>query len=353
MEVRSLVKTECTTPSLSFAKAVRREIVAGFDGGDITSDAGSLLLREVNLRAGLLEDLAGCFVDHRNPDLIEHSVLDLVSQRVYGLCLGYEDLNDHDDLRLDPLLAVLVGKRDPKGNDRHRERDRGKALAGKSTLNRLELTPERVPAKELYKKIPLNQGAADRLFVQWFLDAHDEPPEEIVIDLDATDDPLHGNQEGRFFHGHYDEYCYLPLYIFCGEFLLCARLRTADKNAAGDVVKELAWILARIRAAWPEVRIIVRGDSDFSRDETMTFCEAFPGVDYVFGLRTNSRLAEALSKQLAAAKQECEETGEAARIFKNFYYRTRKSWSRSRRVVGKAEHIPGKSNPRFVVTSLS
>jgi hypothetical protein len=307
----------------------------------------------VNLRTGILEDFTGCFVDHRNPDLIEHTVLDLVSQRVYALCLGYEDLNDHDDLRLDPLLAALAGKRDPKGRDRHRERDRGKALAGKSTLNRLELTPETVPDKELYKKIPLDQGAADRLFVQWFLDAHDEPPEEIVIDLDATDDPLHGNQEGRFFHGHYDEYCYLPLYIFCGEFLLCARLRTADKNAAGDVVKELAWILAQIRAAWPAVRIIIRGDSDFSRDETMVFCEALPGVDYVFGLRTNSRLAEAISKQLAAAKQECEETGEAARIFKNFYYRTRKSWSRSRRVVGKAEHIPGKSNPRFVVTSLS
>ena len=347
------MKTECTTPPLPFSKVVRREIVARFNGGDVTSDAGSLLLRELNLRTGFLEDFAGCFFDHRNPDLIEHTVLELVSQRIYGLCLGYEDLNDHDDLRVDPLLAALVGKRDPKGNDRLRGRDRGKALAGKSTLNRLELTADHVAENELYKKIALDQGAADRLFVKWFLDAYDEPPEEIVIDLDATDDPLHGKQEGRFFHGYYREYCYLPLYIFCGEFLLCARLRTADKNAAGDVVKELAWIIAQIREAWPEVRIIVRGDSDFSRDETMSFCEALPGVDYVFGLRRNSRLAEAIASQLADAKRECEKTGEAARIFKNFYYRTRKSWSRSRRVVGKAEHLPGKSNPRFVVTSLS
>jgi len=347
------VKTECTIPPLPFSKALRREIVARFDGGDVTSDAGSLLLREVNLRTGILEDFAGCFADHRKPEWIEHTVLDLVSQRIYGLCLGYEDLNDHDDLRVDPLLAALVGKADPKGRDRHRERDRGKALAGKSTLNRLELTAEQVGDHELYKKIALDQSAADRLFVKWFLDAHDEPPEEIVIDLDATDDPLHGNQEGRFFHGYYREYCYLPLYIFCGEFLLCARLRTADQDGAAGSVEELRWIIPQIREAWPEVRIVIRGDSGFCREEIMAFGEALPGVDFVLGLQKNPRLVDAISWQLAEAEKECTRTGEAARIFKNFYYQPlRKKWRRSRRVVGKAEHIPGKSNPRFVVTSL-
>jgi len=302
----------------------------------------------------ILRDFAACFTDHRRPDLIEHTVLDLVSQRVYALCLGYEDLNDHDDLRRDPLLAALVGKRDPKGRDRQKERDRGKALAGKSTLNRLELTAEHVGPKEAYKKVALDQGAADRLFVKWFLDAHDEAPEEIVLDLDATDDPLHGNQEGRFFHGYYDEYCYLPLYIFCGEFLLCARLRTADQDGAAGSVDELSRIVAQIREAWPEVRIVIRGDSGFCREEIMVFCEALPGVDYVLGLAKNSRLLEAMADQLAEAERQSEETGEAVRIFKNFYYRPhRNKWSRSRRIVGKAEHVPGKSNPRFVVTSLS
>ena len=348
------MKTECTTPPLPFTKAVRREIVARFDGGDVTSDGGCLLLREVDLRTDVLKDFAGCFVDHRNPDLIEHTVLDLVSQRVYGLCLGYEDLNDHDDLRVDPLLAALVGKRDPKGRDRHRKRDRGKALAGKSTLNRLELTAEHVPAKELYKKIALDQGAVDRLFVKWFLDAHDEPPEEIVIDLDATDDPLHGKQEGRHFSGYYREYCYLPLYIFCGEFLLCARLQTADKDASAGSVRELAWIIAQIREAWPDVHILIRGDSGFCREGIMAFCESLADVDFVLGLAKNSRLTRAISMQLEQAKRKSLQNDEPVRIFKNFYYQPlKKTWSRSRRVVGKAEHIPGKSNPRFVVTSLS
>ncbi len=348
------MKTECTTPPLPFSKAVRREIVARFDGGDVTSDAGSLLLREVNLRTGILEDFAGCFVDHRKPEWIEHTVLDLVSQRIYGLCLGYEDLNDHDDLRVDPLLAALVGKADPKGRDRQRKRDRGKALAGKSTLNRLELTAEHVADHEPYKKIALDQGAADRLFVKWFIDAHHQPPKEIVIDLDATDDRLYGDQEGRFFHGYYDAYCYLPLYIFCGQFLLCARLRTADQDGAAGSVRELRWIIAQIRAAWPEVRIVIRGDSGFCREDLMAFSESLSGVDFVLGLQKNSRLLQAISGPLARAEEECIRTGEEVRIFKNFYYQPhRKRWSRSRRVVGKAEHLPGKSNPRFVVTSLS
>jgi hypothetical protein len=328
--------------------------VAHFNGGDVTSDAGSLLLREVELRTGILAEFARCFTDHRDPKLTEHSVLDLVSQRIYGICLGYEDLNDHDDLRLDPLLAALVGKLDPKGGDRRLERDRGKALAGKSTLNRLELSDEHVSEDEPYKKIALDQKAADRLFVMWFLDAHEEPPEEIVLDLDATDDPLHGKQEGRFFSGYYREYCYLPLYIFCGEFLLCARLRTADKDASKGSVDELDWIISLIRKAWPEVRIIVRADSGFCREDLMATCEALPNVDYVLGLQRNARLIAAIGKQLAQAERGCERTGEATRVFKNFYYQPlKKKWSRSRRVVAKAEHIPGKSNPRFIVTSLS
>jgi hypothetical protein len=247
----------------------------------------------------------------------------------------------------------LVGKVDPKGRHRHRERDRGKALAGKSTLNRLELGKDHVPGDELYKKIVIHQDAVDRLLIDTFLDAHDEPPEEIILDLDATDDPLHGKQEGRFFHGYYREYCYLPLYIFCGEFLLLARLRTADRDAAAGSETELDRIIRQIREAWPEVKILVRGDSGFCRESLMAFCEALPGVDYVFGLAKNSRLTEAIRGQLGEAERECARTGKPARRFKNFYYATRKTWSRSRRVVGKAEQIPGKSNPRFVVTSLS
>src|SRR5712671_3032501 len=335
------MSTECSQFVFGFHPQKRREIRAQFDGGAITSDGGGLLLREVEKQDGILRQFAACFTDYRNPDLIEHKVEEMVAQRVYGLALGYEDLNDHEELRNDPLLAVLVEKSDP----------RSQVLAGKRTLNRLELTKETASAKERYKKIALDHGAVDRLLVEVFLEAHREAPKEIILDLDATDDPLHGKQEGRFFHGYYGQYCYLPLYVFCGEFLLCARLRSSNIDASSGSVEELQRIVAQIRAAWPQVHIVVRGDSGFCREELMSWCEA-EGVDYLLGLAKNERLKTEIEKEMGEAKAQHQETGRAARLFKELLYQTRKSWSRARRVVAKAEHLEKGENPRFVVTSL-
>ena len=344
--------TECTSRDLVFQPLGPRAVIGRFDGGTISSDGGCLLLGEAERLTGALRQLAACFTDHRDADAIEHTVAQLVAQRVYGLALGYEDLNDHDTLRLDPLLATLVGKADPTGAGRPRRRDRGKALAGKSTLNRLELTPPDATAESRYQKVVARPEAIERLFVELFLQAHHVPPAQIVLDLDATDDPLHGHQEGRFFHGYYKEFCYLPLYVFCGEHLLAAKLRTADNDASHGTVAELERIIPQVRAAWPAVRILVRGDSGFCREEIMAWCEAH-GVDYLFGLARNSRLVEALGPALADAHARYLQTGVAARVFADFAYRTRDSWGRARRVVGKAEHLPKGPNPRFVVTSLS
>jgi hypothetical protein len=326
-------------------------MVARFDGGEITSDGGGVLLKETERRTGIVRRFAGCFRDHRDPERVEHRVEELVGQRVYGLALGYEDVNDHDELRRDPLLATLVGKEDPTGRDRVRERDRGKALAGKSTLNRLELTPEGAGPESRYKKIVVEGEAVDRFFVEVFLDVHEEAPERIELDLDATDDPLYGEQEGRFFHGYYGCYCYLPLYIFCGEHLLCARLRPSNIDASAGAVEELERIVGQIRERWPEVEIVIRGDSGFAREEIMGWCEE-RGVGYVLGLAKNARLKGEIEEELEAVREEHERTGKAARTFKDFRYRTLKSWSRERRVVGKAEHLSKGANPRFVVTSL-
>ena len=340
--------TDCILPQLEFQGMTRRTVVASFDGGTVSSDGGALLLAEVDRRLGLLESFAACFKDHRNPDLVEHSLEELVRQRVFGLALGYEDLNDHDELRTDPLLASAVGKSDPTGSDRRQQQDRGKPLAGKSTLNRLEWGTVK---QDRYRKISLDTEAVDRFFVDVFLAAYPKAPAEIVLDLDATDDPLHGEQEGRFFHGYYGGYCYLPLYIFCGFHLLCSRLREANVDASFGAVTELERIVARIRQSWPEVRIIVRGDSGFAREELMSWCESH-GVDFVLGLARNARLQRAVGGELAQARAQFEESGKAARVFKDFVYRTKKSWSRQRRVVGKAEHLPKGTNPRFIVTSL-
>jgi hypothetical protein len=346
------METECSRCSFDFQPLSGREITARFDGGTITSDAGGLLLREVEARTGLLAELARCFDDHRDLELVEHSIADLVKQRVFALALGYEDLNDHDQLRTDPLLATLVGKCDVTGQDRLAPRDRGKPLAGKSTLNRWELTPAGAHEKSRYKKIVARHNDLATWFVDAYLRLEPQPPEEIVLDLDATDDPLHGQQAGRFFHGYYKSYCYLPLYIFCGEHLLLAKLRPSNIDAAAGSVKQVAWIVARIREQWPEVRIILRADSGFCREELMAWCEK-NRVDFAFGLAKNKRLVKILGGELYAAQQAFQATGEAARQFKDFEYRTRKSWSCVRRVVGKAEHLPKGSNPRFVVTSLS
>lgn len=345
------MRTECNKKTYDFQTLGSREVVASFDGGQITSDGGALLLRELEAKRGLVRQLARCFIDHRDPGLIEHTVEELIKQRVYGLALGYEDLNDHDQLRRDPLMAVLVGKEDPSGQDRARKQDQGHPLAGKSTLNRLELTPAEATAADRYKKIVVNPAAVEEFFLKVFLQAHPREPEEIVLDFDATDDPIHGEQEGRFFHGYYREYCYLPLYVFCNGYVLCARLRPSNVDASEGAVDDLERIVGHIRKVWPKVKIIVRGDSGFARDRMMSWCEG-NGVDYALGLARNCRLEEELAALLQQARQEYERTGQAARLFHDFSYQTRDSWSRPRRVVGKAEYLAKGPNPRFVVTSL-
>ncbi len=349
------------TPLPPLTPLGRRGVVAGFDGGTITSDGGAVLLRELEQRTGILRRFAACFTDYRDADRVEHSVYDLVAQRVYGLALGYEDLNDHDTLRTDPLLAVLVGKDDPAGSGRARERDAGKALAGKSTLNRLELTPAGADESSRYKKVVAHCRDIQGLFVDLFLLAHAKdpaPPERVVLDLDATDDPVHGDQLGRFFHGYYGHYCYLPLYIFCGEHLLCAMLRPSDIDGGAGAVGQLQRVVSAIRKAWPQVKVVVRGDSGFCREHLMGWCER-EGVDYVLGLAKNPRLGAMIAgpmgqaeRLFAASGRAAGEAKPAARVFVDLEYRTLDSWSRSRRVVAKAEHLSGGPNPRFVVTSL-
>jgi hypothetical protein len=343
--------TECNQKTFAFQSLKRRKVVARFDGGNITSDCGAVLLRETELRTRIVKQFADCFTDYRDPDLIEHTVQDLIAQRVYGLALGYEDLNDHDQLRADPLLAVLLDHPDPLGTQRRKERDRGKALAGKSTLNRLELTPADANAQSRYQKIVYKRKALENLFVELFLQAHATPPSAITLDLDATDDPLYGKQEGRFFHGYYKEYCYLPLYIFCGEHLLCARLRPANIDGAAGALKQVQRIVTLIREKWPQVRIILRGDSGFCREHLMTWCER-NGVFYIFGLAKNVRLEKELAFEMAQAQAEFERTKQAARVFRDFMYQTLHSWCCARRVVGKAEYLEKGANPRYVVTNI-
>jgi len=341
--------TECNPDLFGFAPVGRREVVGSFDGGSITSDGGALLLRQTDQVIGLTGRLAACFDDHRSQELIEHSVETLVGQRVFGNALGYEDINDHDELRHDPTQAVLAGKL-ASG------RANCAPVAGKSTLNRLELSRAE-PTR--YHKISHDPAAIESLFVTLFLEAHKTPPAEIIIDLDATDDPLHGQQEGRFFHGYYDCFCYLPLYIFCGRELLAAKLRPANIDAAAGSVEEVARIVAQIRTQWPDTRIVLRGDSGFAREALMAWCEAH-AVDYIFGLAGNSRLVDDIAVPLAAAREGYRQTGRPARQFWDFTWRPRKkAWSRERRVIAKAEwiqsakQIKGEANPRFIVTSLT
>lgn len=331
--------TECTQKSFQFAAHFSRRVVAEFSAERLTTDGGVLLLRQVDRRIQLLSRLTSCFVDQRDPLRVEHRVAEMVAQRVYGLALGYEDLNDHEQLRHDPLLGLLAGKRDLDA-----------VLAGKSTLNRMELSGED-PASSRYHKIGYVEEKIDGLLVDLFLEAHAEAPLRIVLDLDSTDVTLHGHQEARFFHGYYDSYCYLPLYIFAGDHLLCARLRPADQDGASGAVDEVRRIVAQIRQRWPQVEIVLRADSGFCREELMGWCEQ-QHVEYVLGLARNERLLHSIGPEMRQAQQQCKETGKPARVFTAFDYRTHKSWSRSRRVIAKAESIPDKDNPRFVVTSL-
>ena len=333
--------TECTPELFEFAPVEGRRVVGGFDGGRLTSDAGALLLGSADRAIGLVDRFAACFRDGRRAELIEHEVRTLVGQRVFGIALGYEDLNDHDELRHDPVMALLAGKL--------AARRRGCApVAGKSTLNRLELSRDEV---RRYHKISHDGAAIERLLVDLFLEAHEQAPEEIVLDLDATDDPLHGHQEGRFFHGYYDCYCYLPLYVFCGRHLLAAKLRRSNIDGSAGAQEEVARIVGQVRERWPEVRVLLRADSGFAREALMAWCEA-NGVDYLFGLQRNTRLVGEIEAELADAAVESTITGAPARRFKDFFWSTRDSWSRRRRVIAKAEWTGGEANPRFLVTSL-
>jgi len=359
--------TECIQNSFAFHPLGNREIIARFDAPAITSDAGGLLLRELDSKFHLIQQFSDGFHDFRDPKWTKHTLQELLGQRIFGLALGYEDLNDHEQLRHDPLMAVLAGKIDPVPAE-------GFALAGKSTLNRLELTPVRASENSRYKKIVANHGQIENFFVDTFLRLYPHcqasskaqsakkggkstakktrPPKRIVLDLDATDDPLHGDQAGRFFHGYYGCYCYLPLYIFCGNHLLCAKLRPSNIDAAAGSVKQLERIVTRIRQQWPHVQIVIRGDGGFCREAIMSWCETNQ-VDFLLGLAKNNRLKKIIGKELHDAKMQFEATGKASRVFKDFTYQTQKSWGRERRVVGKAEHLAKGPNPRFVVTSLS
>jgi hypothetical protein len=329
--------TECIQETFAFTAHFSRRVEAEFTAGQVSSDGGALLLREVDRRIDLVKRLAGCFLDGRSPLLVKHQVSEMLAQRIYGLALGYEDLNDHDELRRDPLLGLLSGKRQLE-----------EELAGKSTLNRLELAGRTTR----YHKISYSAEAMDRLLVDLYLESHNSPPEQIVLDLDATDIPLYGHQPERFFHGYYDSYCYLPLYLFAGDQVLCARLRPANQDAAAGAVQEVSRIVEQIRQRWAEVKIVLRADSGFCREELMAWCESHH-VDYVFGLARNQRLGKIIGAHMHQARMLHHSTGQAARVFTEFSYQTRKSWSRSRRVVAKAEYLDKGENPRFIVTSMT
>jgi hypothetical protein len=332
--------TECSETLFPFEAHFSRQVVGQFAGDRLTTEGGSLLLRQAEHKIGLLRRVAACFTDYRQPERIEHRLEEMLAQRIYGLALGYEDLNDHEQLRQDPPLGVLAGKK-----------DLGEPLAGKSTLNRLELIPAGSPDAERYNKISYSAEALDALLVDLFLEARPCAPREIVLDLDATDTPLHGRQEARFFHGYYGHYCYLPLYVFCGDHLLCARLRPSNIDASAGSLEEVQRIVWQIRARWPETRIILRADSGFCRQELLSWCEN-NDVNYVFGFARNKRLRRVIGRAMQEAKQEHQRTGKPARVFCEFTYRTKKSWSQARRVIAKAEQIEGKENPRYLVTSL-
>ncbi len=334
--------TQCNPEPLVFAPVEGRSVVASFDGGAISSDAGALLLGATDRAINLVERFASCFSDGRDPERIEHAITTLVGQRVFGIALGYEDLVDHDQLRHDPVLAVLAGKLTARRSD-------CAPLAGKSTLNRLEHAPSGAPSR--HHRIGHDGQAIERLFVNLFLDAHPRAPKQIILDLDATDDPIHGDQEGRFFHGYYDCYCYLPLYVFCGRHLLAAKLRRANIDASAGAVEEVARLVAHIRARWPRTRILLRADSGFAREPLVEWCEQ-NRVDFVFGLARNARLVEEIAVELIQAEDEAERTLTPARVFRDFRWSTLESWSRRRRVIGKAEWTRGEANPRFIVTSL-
>lgn len=328
--------TQCSQGELDLGRSGVRKLVGAFDGGAITSNGGVVLLAAADRSIGLGRRLSACFTDHRLAPAVRHSVGDLLRQRIFAIALGHEDLIDHDALRDDPALTAVLDKPDGR-------------LAGKSTLNRLEHAGK--IGSDRHHKLDHDVDAIERLFVDLFLDAHREPPIRIVLDLDATDDPVYGDQEGRHFHGYYDCYCYLPLYIFCGRHLLAAKLRPSSIDAADGSVAEVARIVAQIRVRWPRTTIVIRADSGFCRDDLMTWCET-NNVQYVLGLAGNSRLVAKLAPEMRKAKRRSNRTGQPARVFADFDYCTRRSWTSKRRVIGKAEWTNGGANPRFIVTNI-
>lgn len=334
--------TECSA-RIDFERVSGRRVEGAFDGGLVSSDGGLLLMREMLSRNGLLKRFSLCFTDHRDQSQVMHSVEDLVTQRLMGLVAGYEDLNDHDSLRNDPVLQLLNGR--VPGED--------EPLAGKSTLNRLELTPSSLSSEERYKKIVCGDEKLKLFLITEFIRyAKREKLKEIILDADATDIPIHGNQEDRFYHGYYGHHCYLPLYIFCGEFPLWAELRPSNIDASLGTENALSVIVPLLQEALPKAKIIFRADSGFAREGIMKWCEDH-GVDYIIGVPKNPRLLDELAPQMEKAKAKFEETKEPSRVFATFSYQTLDSWSKARKIVGKAEHLEKGANPRFVVTTLN
>jgi len=343
-------QTECFSEPLLFQDLGARKVVADFSGGRLSSDGGALLLRQVDAGLGLSRTLAQCFVDRRQPERIEHRVAELLGQRLQALALGYEDLNDHQQLRRDPLLAAAAGKEDVLGEERRCPEHRGFALASPATLNRLELSAQ---FSDYYRKIQPEAAAVEQTLLEMGVRCLSKDAEVLVLDFDATDDPLHGRQEGRFFHGYYGQYCYLPLFCFCGDVVLWAQLRTSNRDASEGTVEALAQIVAAIRARLPKVQIVVRADSGFAREAIFAWCEAQAEVYYCIGLARNERLEALLEPGLMAARaRQCLCGGAAVREFREFSYQTIKTWTRARRVIGKAEVSAQGDNPRFIVTNL-
>jgi len=340
-----MMKTECIQNELEFQDVNRKRVVARFDGGTLTTDAGLLLLREIERKFRFIERFAACFSDFREPKEIRYTVSQLVKQRVFAICQGYEDLNDHDALRLDFLFGLACER--TKADD-----ETGGYVSGKSTLNRLECGSELIDGNERYKKIRYDEEMAADLLLDVSLDTVNETPKEIILDFDNTDDPVHGDQEGRFFHGYYDCFCYLPLYVFRGDRLLAAKLKTANADGSEGAEDELERIVTAIRKRWPGVRIMFRGDSGFCRERIMKWCEK-NGVFYIIGLAKNRRLERMTGREMNLARTEFMKTLKPQRVYGDFRYRTRTSRTKTRRVVGKAEYHLHGANPRYVVTNLS
>jgi hypothetical protein len=353
------MQTQCNTTKLNLHPHFRRKLHAAFDAGRVSSDGGLLLLRHIAESTAFMDLVADCFIDHRDQRYVEHTVKDLVAQRIYAIAAGYEDLNDHDTLRNDPLLSLAVGKRRLFGDDRRKGRDRDAALACPATLNRIESAPESLNPKRPDLKIIHDTSAIERLFIDLAADAHSTAPKEIILDIDATDDRIHGNQEGRFYHGYYKSYCFLPLYIFWGDHLLSAKLNTADRSATEGYIEELSRVVEHLRCRFPGIKVLIRGDGGFARDGLMTWCEAQDNIDYLFGIGRNNRLKTMVAARMDSVKAVVKQTCAATRQFQELRYRTKSSWSRERRVVCKVEALPStrvegevKENSRFVVTSL-